>query len=244
MAVNTPRTLILHQGHQCFIYDPRLVAGPVAELFAPDSGTTVSAGGRGYSYVVEQHGEQRVLRHYARGGIVRHLVRDQFVFTGLRNTRMQREFRLLQRLRQLALPVPEPVAVRVTRHGMFYRGDILMTRIAEARTLAEIIAQAPLTAARWQAVGACIAQFHNAGVHHADLNAHNIMLSPQQVHLIDFDKSTLTGARQGQVSHPNLQRLQRSLLKLAGQHAVFCYDDTAWDALMKGYRAGLAKPVT
>jgi len=66
----------------------------------------------------------------------------------------------------------------------------------------------------WLAAGRCIRRFHDAGVQHADLNAHNVMLGEDgEVWLLDFDRGRLRrpGRWQGRV----IARLARSLSKLS-----------------------------
>ncbi|NIQ10950.1 3-deoxy-D-manno-octulosonic acid kinase, partial [candidate division KSB1 bacterium] len=44
----------------------------------------------------------------------------------------------------------------------------------------------------WLQVGACISRFHRRGVHHADLNAHNILVTGSAaVYLLDFDRGKI-----------------------------------------------------
>jgi 3-deoxy-D-manno-octulosonic acid kinase len=74
---------------------------------------------------------------------------------------------------------------------MLYRADLITQRIENSESLAARLLEGPLSLTQWIAVGRCIRRFHDAGVHHADLNAHNILLTPEQVYLIDFDRGTL-----------------------------------------------------
>ena len=47
------------------------------------------------------------------------------------------------------------------------------------RTLATALAAAPVGVEHWRRIGACIGRLHAHGVHHADLNAHNLLLDTQ-----------------------------------------------------------------
>jgi 3-deoxy-D-manno-octulosonic acid kinase len=83
----------------------------------------------------------------------------------------------------------------------------------------------------WSAVGRCLRRFHDAGVCHADLNAHNILLDEAgKPFLIDFDRGTRRGA--GAWRGANLSRLRRSLDKLSGADG---FNLAAWTALLEGY---------
>ena len=186
-------------------------------------------GGRGAVWFVRAEFGESVLRHYRRGGLAARLSRDLYLFTGEDRTRAFREFRLLAELRARGLPVPAPVAAGYSRHGPFYRGDLLTLAIPEVRPLAELLAMEP---AGWTALGALLARFHGEGVWHADLNAHNILRDAAGAFwLIDFDRGRLRVPQRGW-QQANLGRLQRSLRKqgLAADELA-----TAWAALMDGY---------
>ena len=77
------------------------------------------------------------------------------------------------------LPVPTPIAARYRRRGLFYRADLITQRIENSEPLAARLLKGPLSLTQWIAVGRCIRRFHDAGVCHADLNAHNILLTPR-----------------------------------------------------------------
>jgi 3-deoxy-D-manno-octulosonic acid kinase len=196
---------------------------------------TGQARGRGTTWFFSHAGLALVLRHYHRGGAVAALLGDRYVFTGLQRTRAWREWHLLAHMHALGLPVPQPIAARVTRDGVFYRADLVTRRIAFAESLAEKLAQKGLDASRWRGIGRCIRRFHDAGVYHADLNAHNILLGPENaVYLADFDKSELRRQRNGWKRN-NLELLHRSLRKLSRACAKFHFNDADWTLLAEAY---------
>ncbi len=193
-----------------------------AWLFAHDAGD----GNRG----------EYVLRHYRRGGLAAKLSTDRYLWLGLQRCRAMREFSLLLQLAELGLPVPRPLAARVQRRGCSYRNDLITARIADARTLAERLCQAALPAALWARIGATIRRFHDAGIHHADLNANNILIDADGgCWLIDFDRGDWRAGRRWKAA--NLARLRRSLDKLADQHRQLHFCEPGWAALLAGYRA-------
>src|SRR6185312_24099 len=63
-----------------------------------------------------------------------------------------------------------------------------------------------------------VGRFHRAGIWHADLNAHNVLVSPAGLHLIDFDRGRQRAPAAGW-RLANLRRLRRSLLKLGAAAA-------------------------
>ena len=192
------------------------------------------AEGRGSSYFVRYAEQQWVLRHYQRGGLVAKLLSDQYLWMGLEQTRPWREWKLLAMMQAQGLPVPQPIAARVQRHGLIYRGDILIARIEDALPLSRILQKDCLTQSQWQAIGACIKNFHLQGIYHADLNAHNILLRDNEVFLIDFDRGE---AREvGPWCQANLKRLRRSLGKLASQYPCFGFSGQDWQLLLTAYQ--------
>ena len=195
-----------------------------------------AAEGRGTTLFIQHNGMDMALRHYHRGGLVAKLFTDQYLWTGLNRTRAWREWYLLATLYQLGLPVPEPVAARVTRHGLLYQADILTLRIPQAQSVAQVLKSRSLTESAWQAIGSCIRQFHEQGVYHADLNANNILINDQQqVFLLDFDRGRI---RRAAVSwqQANIERLLRSLNKIKAHSETFYFTGTDWQTLLKGYQ--------
>jgi 3-deoxy-D-manno-octulosonic acid kinase len=193
------------------------------------------SGGRGSAWFITSGARQWVLRHFRRGGFIARWWRDCYVWTGEQRVRAFAEWRLLAVLSQRGLPVPRPVAARYRRRGLTYRCDLITQRIANAEPLSAVLARDALAGdalaeARWRAVGAAVASLHRAGVDHADLNAHNILLDPEgRVSIVDFDRGRLRGP--GTWAARNLQRLQRSLLKIGH------FSAEPWGWLMAGYGA-------
>lgn len=197
-------------------------------------------GGRGGALLVDTPAGECVLRHYHRGGAVAAMLGDRYFWNGADRTRCFREFRLLQAIVRLGLPGPLPIAARYRQQGFFYSADLITRRIERAHTLAEHVVSAPLTAEVAREVGALVARFHREGIWHADLNAHNVMVSPAGMHLIDFDRGRFrrdsSSWRQG-----NLQRLHRSLVKLgAADIDTPAFEAQVWKSLLAAYERTLA----
>lgn len=204
------------------------------------------ARGRGNTLFVSAGGRAYALRHYRRGGLPGKLFDDGYVYLGAERTRPMREWRLTHRLHGSGLPVPAPVAARFVRRGPWYSGDLITERIAGARSLAGRLVEGPLPLADWVAVGRCIRRFHDAGVCHADLNAHNVLFDGDaRVFLIDFDRCSLRNP--GLWSDSNLVRLRRSLLKVSDPAPEGRFAETDWQTLMSAYadapRAASRAPV-
>jgi len=210
------------------------------DWFVPDywrerAALRMQAGGRGGVAIIESPAGECVLRHYRRGGLIAALIRDRYLWRGAELTRPFREFRLLAEIARLGLPGPVVVAARYVRHGLFYRADLITRRIADAQTLAERLAAGRLDAGLAAAVGEVIARFHRAGVWHADLNAHNVLVTPHGLYLIDLDRGRIRAPASGW-QQANLQRLRRSLVKLGAASAGdAAFEADAWQPLLNGY---------
>lgn len=196
-------------------------------------GATPTSGGRGASWFVGAGSARFVLRHYRRGGRFGALLGDRYLDLGLERSRPWREFRLTAQLHALGLPVPQPVAARVCGSGLVYRGDLITVRLDATPLAAAVGAGAPQAAA-WRAAGACIATLHAAGLDHADLNLHNLLIDGAGgATLIDLDRGRLRDA--GGWRAANLARLRRSLAKLGAGKWDEATQDAAWRALRDGY---------
>jgi len=193
------------------------------------------SGGRGGVAIIATPAGECVLRHYRRGGLVATLMGDRYLWTGADRTRPFMEFRLLAEIARLGLPGPAVVAARYCRHGPFYGADLITRRIADAQTLAECLAAGRLDGELAEEVGALVARFHRDGIWHADLNAHNVLVAPNGLYLIDFDRGRQrTPAVAWQ--RANLLRLRRSLLKLGavGQDEA-AFEKSIWQPLLYRY---------
>ncbi len=233
MTVRTEAT-----GRGLILYDDTLLSQADAALFEPghwqeQGAVTGTAGGRGTAWFVTAPADgEWVLRHYHRGGLPGRVIRDRYLYTGMHQTRAWREWHLLYLMSQRGLPVPRPVAARICRHGLGYSADIITERVPGARPLSAFLPEQAATVP-WHAVGEAIRRIHDAGVFHADLNAHNILVGADEVYIIDFDRGSLRGGVQWKAE--NLARLKRSLDKLAGNRNPEV-EARGWPALLSAYR--------
>ncbi len=236
------------------LYDAARLSKPVDALFIPSfwvdrQALSFVAGGRGgVAFIrpgefelqprardVPSGGDvQWALRHYRRGGFAARFSADRYLWQGEARTRSFGEWLLLRRLRQLALPVPLPIAARYRRQGLLYTADLITERLAGTRTLAEEMQAGHLTESSWALAGQTVARFHAAGVQHADLNANNILLGEEATcYLLDFDRGRIR--RRGAWEQRVLARLHRSLEKIKSTNPAAEFGAAQWEAFLRGY---------
>lgn len=181
------------------------------------------APGRGASLFVDAStvadtSDQWVLRAYRRGGFAARISETHYLWTGLEQTRPFREFRLTAALYERGLPVPAPVAGWAGKHGLTYEAGLLTVRLAGAKALADLLSE--VDDGLLERVGYTVRRFHEAGLDHVDLNARNLLITPdERVWLIDLDRCRLR--RPGAWQERNLRRLQRSFERFSpGQGAA------------------------
>jgi 3-deoxy-D-manno-octulosonic acid kinase len=238
-------------GGSYILYDASIIAEPTLQLFNRDYHTNQSSrqsksesnlsgeqqGGIGRAPVVyfSQGGKSFVLKHYYRGGAVASVLKDRYLGFSIIKSRAFREFRLLKKMNELGLPVPQAVAAHVEKALVSYRADLITEEIKNTKTLADVLSESSIDVEQWKKIGACIKLFHQNNVYHADLNARNILLAESmKIYLIDFDNSHIrVGPDSWKMA--NLSRLKRSLLKFKNNTDGFNFDEANWLALLDGY---------
>ena len=228
--------------NKIILFDPLLFPSPRAEMFdgafwQAQNSLTGSAVGRGTTYFFAYNDSEFVLRHYRRGGLIGKILNDQYLYTGLANTRAWQEFQLLAAMRKLGLAAPRPAAACVENNGhVYYRADLISEKIPDASDLHQLLLKAPLDTQTWHNIGQTISQFHQHQVFHHDLNIHNIMLDSQhKVWLIDFDKCCFRAGQKWKAE--NIERLKRSIRKEQSLHEQYHVDESAIQSLLAGYVA-------
>lgn len=221
------------------LYEPSLFGKPEPQLFetsywlSRNAATTV-AGGRGGVLFIRDQSRRWVLRHYRRGGLIGKFNKDRYLWRGMEVTRAFREWRLLAKLVELQLPVPTPVAARYVRGLVSYRADLITVEIDGARSLSSILMNTSLAPQQWRQIGMTLARFHKLGVHHADLNAHNIVFDKANtVYVLDFDRGVIRPPENSWIDAV-LARLLRSLDKLKA-HGEFHFTAADWQSLREAH---------
>ena len=239
-------------GDSYVLYDASIIADPSLQLFDRDYHTNQSAqqnnslptaelsteSGIGRARVVYLTFEDKtwVLKHYYRGGAVASILKDQYLGFDVEKSRAFREWRLLKKMRQLGLPVPDAVAAHVDKKMFYYRADLITEKIANSKTLADVLEKNAISTEQWKKVGVCIKSFHQHDIYHADLNARNILLTESgDVYLIDFDNSYIR-VNSTSWKMQNLARLKRSLLKFKKNVTAFNFSEDNWSELLMAYK--------
>lgn len=205
------------------------------QFWKQENAITGTSTGRNTTYFFRQHSREFVLRQYFRGGLFAKFNKDNYLFRSIERTRAYQELSLLEKLQQLGLPAPIPIAGLVQRAGAFYKARLIIEKIHDADDAFHCLLERPLSKDEWIAIGRTIRRFHNHQVYHSDLNIHNVMLDKSgKVWLIDFDKGAIRESSSEWKAH-NLTRLKRSLNKELHRHPKFCWQESDWENLLTGY---------
>ena len=176
----------------------------------------IAKGGRGEALIYNANGTPVVMRHYRRGGLFGHIVKDHFFLAEAHCHRAFDEMRLLYLLEQQKLPVPKPVLAREREVGCCLVQDIVIGAL-NARDLSYVLRERELTRIEMMRLGGMINAFFEQGVDHTDLYIRNILLDDEgKFYLIDFDKCFLnnpSAKRRQEI----IRRLHRSFLKEASR---------------------------
>ncbi len=221
---------------QRFLVNSDLCPDFVPEMFDPYYWTNKkqifgTSKGRGTTYFV---GDQNrfVLRHYLRGGLISKLIHDGFIYPGRENSRSYREFRLLDKLVDMGINVPNPIAAHISlNHYPIARYDILISYIENSHDLVSILKNRELTDEELYKIGSELLLLKNNNVYHPDLNIHNILIdNNKNVWIIDFDKGTIEDGHFTEM----IERLKRSFNKETRLHqGNFHWTSSQFDELLK-----------
>lgn len=184
--------------------------GPAYAIPAPGGtgNTPASRGSRPARWLV---------RHYRRGGAVASLLGDRYLRLG--TPRPFRELAASEEVRARGVETPRVMAATVYPAGAFYRGDLVTEFVEDARDLAGILFSGDEEPSRRRraaaATGVLVGDLAEAGIHHRDLNAKNVLLVGEgealRALVLDLDRCRLAAAGTATAAGPMLERLLRSL---------------------------------
>lgn len=178
----------------------------------------------------EGAGPPWVVRRYYRGGLLR-AFGDRFLRVG--RPRSFIELENSARIKEMGFATPRIVAAAVYPSGILYRADLVTELVPHAQTLADVLfggndpAQERPGGDPTREALACTAKLierlAEAGVHHWDLNAENVLIARKGHHvhaiLLDLDRCRVGGPRGPADAGRLRRRLARSIRKLERTHS-------------------------
>lgn len=153
-----------------------------------------------------------VIKYYRRGGLVRYLVKQKYLKCG--KTRGQKEYELLQKVRNLGINTPEPI-VFAYRGRLFYQAWLVTKEIKQHQTLAQIsLSNKNRARILMKEVVKQVSMLIKNSILHVDLHPGNIIVDKRnQIYLLDFDKGRLFSGNKIKLKSRYLNRWSRAVAK-------------------------------
>jgi len=163
--------------------------------------------------------KRMVVRQYSHGGLFRVFTRDLYLF----GARSIRELALTEKILSRGIPTIQPIgAIHRSVLLLFYKAYLLSLEISGAKDLIHYFQEVGPNPSlerllhkrrTIRSAGLLVRQFHEAGFFHGDLQLKNILVSGEQLFLIDFDRSYQKDELTADEKKRNLLRLNRSVEK-------------------------------
>lgn len=154
-----------------------------------------------------------VIKHYRRGGMLRHL--RSSIHLRSAQVRSEREFEVLEMVRGLGIPAPEPIAF-AWRGGLWYRAWLVTRHIEGTQTLAEI-SRVDEERAQFlaQQLVPLVERLIASGIFHIDFHPGNVVVDREGgLAIVDFDKARIVAGRErGRLADRYLRRWRRAVIK-------------------------------
>ncbi len=179
----------------------------------PSKNATGVLSGRGFVVRRETEGLGRiVVKHYSRGGWLRHVVESLYLRCG--KSRSEIEFEMLTRARAVGVSVPEPL-VWADQGKFFYRAWLVTREIENKESLAELsLRNEDEAIAVLEKFTRQLNLLIEAGIFHVDLHPGNVILDPQgKVFILDFDKAEIFQGSADALRERYVRRWRRAVLK-------------------------------
>jgi len=153
-----------------------------------------------------------VIKHYRRGGLLRHIVKRRYLRFG--KTRAQREFELLNTAGALGVSVPQPVAY-AHKGCLFYQAWLATRAIGESMSLARLSLQDEAQARRAvPLIADQIGLLIRNRVLHVDLHPGNVLVDVNgRVYLLDFDKGRFYRGSREKLKQRYITRWRRAVVR-------------------------------
>lgn len=215
---------------------PDLDAPSAREVAALDpsaawAGAQPLPGGRGTVRRFALAGRELLLKRESRGGWAGRLLPALY----LCREPFLREWALSLWLEAKGVTPPLWARWFLPRGGVF-EVFTLMEPLPEVLSLADLLRSGTCAADDLRRAGECVGHLHGLGVVHGDLNAGNLLLAPARVWAIDWRHSSREESLSPAARRTNLDRLARSLVKVAGDAGPL--GEGTWRSLAEGYGEG------
>ena len=153
-----------------------------------------------------------VIKHYRRGGLLRHMNRLHYLKLG--KSRAQREFELLETVAKYGINVPQPVAFAL-RGRLIYQAWLITREIQKPQSLAVLSAQNEKATGRvMESVVDQVASLIQHQILHVDLHPGNVIVDAAgNVYLLDFDRGKVYHGSRPNLKYRYLSRWQRAVSK-------------------------------
>tara|TARA_B100001059_G_scaffold234058_1_gene275606 strand:+ start:828 stop:1544 length:717 start_codon:yes stop_codon:yes gene_type:complete len=167
-----------------------------------------------------------IKKHFWRKGGMS-ILKDSYLFLGLSSTRPIRELinyidftHILNNLSDTRIKstfeLCLPVFCYIKREGMFYKGDIILSKI-EGITLDKYISSSNIEAMFYRDLSFCFNTLFENGIFNFDMNLKNIIFNTKtkKISFIDFDKLLINPSKKDdeKMSLAVLRKFKRSLSK-------------------------------
>jgi len=186
----------------------------LTKLFPTPAKTADSVlGGRSSVLIDEINGlGPVVVKYYRRGGLVRYIVKQRYLKCG--KTRGQKEYELLQKVRNLGINAPEPI-VFAYRGCLFYQGWLVTREIKHHQTLAKLsLSNEKLTHFVMENVIEQVSTLIKNSILHVDLHPGNVIVDNQnKVYILDFDKGGIFPGNKNILKSRYIRRWNRAIKK-------------------------------
>lgn len=155
-----------------------------------------------------------VVKHYRRGGVIRHLVRDLYLRAG--KPRCRKEYEMLDAVRRLGVSSPEPLAW-AARGRFAYRAFLVTREIPDQQSLSDIgVADPARCRFAIEKTAIYINLLLDHRIHHVDLHPGNVLVNEAGgVFVIDFDKARISRKSRERLRDTYLCRWDRAVKKYA-----------------------------
>lgn len=178
----------------------------------PDTGTKALSGRRAVRFTELPETGPVAVKTYARGGLIRHVLRDRYLYTG--NIRPGIEFRLMSLARKAGVNVPKPLAY-ATRGNLFYRAWLITRKIPANESFAELcLNQRQRALELVPSICKSIRRLVEKRIFHVDLHPGNVLIDREDIHyLIDFDKACFFPGSRENLAAKYRKRWERAVKK-------------------------------